>query len=211
MEDSRASKGLLSRFIDWRSLVPIANWLPKYEKKFLTYDLIAGITLASFVLPESMAYATLAGLPVEAGIYCCLAGGLFFAFFTTAKQVAVGPTSAISLMVGTTVATLSGGDLSKWIAIAELTALSVAVICVLAFIFKLSSLVSFISESILLGFKAGAALSIASTQLPQNFWRERRRNKFLRTHRNAHSAFTGNKLDHISFRNGRACPVTPRR
>src|SRR5215475_10099610 len=104
MEDSSSSNGLLSRFINWRSLLPIAAWLPKYEKKFLTFDLVAGITLASFVLPESMAYATLAGLPVQEGIYCCLAGGLLFALFTTAKQVAVGPTSAISLMVGTTIA-----------------------------------------------------------------------------------------------------------
>ena len=171
MEDapSTTAGNSASRLGNLRSLLPIFQWLPKYDKKFLTWDLIAGITLASFVLPESMAYATLAGLPVQSGIYCCLAGGLFFALFTTAKQVAVGPTSAISLMVGTTVATMSGGDLSRWISIAELTALIIFVICLLAFIFKLSSLVSFISESILLGFKAGAALSIAVTQLPKIF------------------------------------------
>lgn len=166
---SHAGRKFRIRINNPRTLIPIISWLPKYEKKFFTWDLIAGVTLASFVLPESMAYATLAGLPVAAGIYCCLAGGLLFALFTTAKHVAVGPTSAISLMVGTTVATLSGGDLSRWIAIAELTALLIAVICVLAFILKLSSLVSFISESILLGFKAGAALSIAATQLPKIF------------------------------------------
>lgn len=166
---STTSEKFFSRLHEWRSLIPIVSWLPKYEKKFFTWDLIAGVTLASFVLPESMAYATLAGLPVQAGIYCCLTGGLLFAVFTTAKQVAVGPTSAISLMVGTTVATLSGGDLSRWIAIAELTALVIAFICLFAFIFKLSSLVSFISENILLGFKAGAALSIAATQLPKIF------------------------------------------
>src|SRR5215510_5565446 len=101
------------------SYVPVVQWLPQYQKKFFRWDLIAGITLASFVLPESMAYATLAGVPTYFGIYCCLAGGLFFAFFTTAKQVAVGPTSAISLMIGTTLATLSHGDLQRWAAIAE--------------------------------------------------------------------------------------------
>src|SRR4249919_3120938 len=99
MEDtsSKEEKGWLYRLPNWRTFVPITQWLPKYEKKFLTWDIIAGVTLASFVLPESMAYATLAGLPVQAGIYCCLAGGLLFALFTTARQVAVGPTSAISL------------------------------------------------------------------------------------------------------------------
>jgi len=146
-----------------RSYIPITQWLPQYKSIFFRWDLIAGITLASFVLPESMAYATLAGVPTYFGIYCCLVGGLFFAIFTTSRHVAVGPTSSISLMIGSTVAVLSGGDLQKWIAVAELTAL------VVAFIFRLSSLVNFISDSILLGFKAGAALSIMSTQLPKFF------------------------------------------
>src|SRR5215471_6475187 len=144
---------------------PIASWLPSYRKSYLGWDMIAGVTLASFVLPESMAYATLAGVPTYFGIYCCLIGGLLFAIFTTSRHVAVGPTSAISLMIGSTVAVLSGGDPQRWTAIAELTALVVAVICFAAFVFRLSSLVNFISDSILYGFKAGAALSIMITQL----------------------------------------------
>ena len=59
--------------------LPISNWLPAYKQSFIRWDLVAGITLASFVLPESMAYATLAGVPTYFGIYCCLAGGLFYA------------------------------------------------------------------------------------------------------------------------------------
>ncbi|HLO80626.1 MAG TPA: SulP family inorganic anion transporter [Chitinophagaceae bacterium] len=150
-------------------IIPITGWLPKYPMKFLGMDMIAGLTLASFVLPESMAYASLAGVPAYFGIYCCLAGALFFAFFTTSKQVAIGPTSSISLMIGATVAVLSGGDPGRWAAIAALTALMVGVLCVIAYLFKLSSLVNFISNSILLGFKAGAALSIMTTQLPKLF------------------------------------------
>jgi sulfate permease, SulP family len=152
-----------------KSYFPISNWLPNYKKSFIRWDVIAGITLASFVLPESMAYATLAGVPTYFGIYCCVAGGLFFALFTTSRHVAVGPTSSISLMIGSTVAVLSGGDPARWAEIAELTALAVALICLIAYIFKLSSLVNFISDSILLGFKAGAALSIMATQLPKIF------------------------------------------
>jgi SulP family sulfate permease len=148
---------------------PISNWMPSYKKSFVRWDLVAGVTLASFVLPESMAYATLAGVPSYFGIYCCLAGGLLFALFTTSRQVAVGPTSSISLMVGSTIAVLSGGDPARWAQIAELTALAVAIICFIAYIFKLSSVVNFISDSILLGFKAGAALSIMATQLPKIF------------------------------------------
>ena len=148
---------------------PISVWLPAYKKSFIRWDLVAGITLASFVLPESMAYATLAGVPTYFGIYCCLAGGFFFALFTSSRQVALGPTSSISLMIGSTVAVLSGGDPARWAAIAELTALAVAIICLIAYIFRLSSVVNFISDSILLGFKAGAALSIMATQLPKIF------------------------------------------
>src|SRR5512139_227945 len=110
-------------------MAPIAGWLPKYHLKLFRPDVIAGVTLASFVLPESMAYASLAGVPAYFGIYCCLAGGLFFAFFTTSKHVAIGPTSSISLMIGSTVAVLSGGDTERWMQIAALTALMVGVIC----------------------------------------------------------------------------------
>ncbi len=150
-------------------LIPIIQWLPQYNSNWIKWDMIAGVTLASFVLPESMAYATLAGLPAHYGIYCVLVAGFFFAIFTSSKHVAVGPTSSISLMVGSTVAILSGGDPQKWIAIAGLAGLVVALLCVIAYILKLSSLVNFISDSILLGFKAGAALSIMATQLPKLF------------------------------------------
>src|SRR4029077_7887293 len=110
-----------------KTFFPISEWLPKYKRSFIRWDLVAGVTLASFVLPESMAYATLAGVPAYFGIYCCLAGGLLFALFTTSRQLAVGPTSSISLMVGSTVAVLSGGDSARWAQIAGLTALAVAV------------------------------------------------------------------------------------
>jgi high affinity sulfate transporter 1 len=130
---------------------------------------VAGITLAMFVLPESMAYASLAGLPGQYGIYCCLAAGVLFALFTNGRQVAVGPTSAISLMVGTAIATLSNGDPGRGIAIAQLTALGVFLICILAYLFKLSSLINFIGPNVLMGFKTGAAFVIAATQLPKLF------------------------------------------
>lgn len=155
--------------LDFKKHFPILQWLSGYSWIFFRYDLLAGITLASFVLPESMAYAHLAGLPSEAGIYCCIIGGLLFAFFTTSKQMAVGPTSAISLMVGTTVAVLSEGNLQQGIAIASLTAFAIFVLCLIAYFLKLSSLMSFVSENILIGFKAGAALTIISTQLPKVF------------------------------------------
>lgn len=152
-----------------KTIFRILDWLPRYKLSFLSMDLIAGITLASFVLPESLAYANLAGVPPQYGIYCIIAGGLLFAIFTSTKQVVIGPTSAISLMVGSTIALMADGDLQRWAAIASLTALVIFVLCIISYLLHLSSLVSFISESILLGFKAGAAITIISTQLPKLF------------------------------------------
>ncbi len=154
---------------DWRSLLPPVQWLPHYQVQWLKSDVIAGITLAAYAVPVSMAYAALAGLPPHHGIYCYLLGGLCYAVFGTSRQLAVGPTSAIALLVGATVAGMADGDPARWTGIASLTALVVAFLSALAWLLRLSGLVSFISETILLGFKAGAALTIAMTQLPKLF------------------------------------------
>ncbi|WP_153954460.1 SulP family inorganic anion transporter [Cupriavidus necator] len=153
----------------WRTMFPPAQWLPSYQPQWLAHDAIAGVTLAAYGIPVSLAYASLAGLPPQYGIYCYLAGGLFYALFGSSRQLAVGPTSAISMLVGVTVAGMANGDPSRWASIAALTALLISAMCVLAWLLRLSSLVNFISETILLGFKAGAALTIALTQLPKLF------------------------------------------
>ncbi|OLL31183.1 DNA repair protein [Burkholderia sp. SRS-W-2-2016] len=153
----------------WRAFFPPAQWLPGYQMQWLSADAVAGLTLAAYGIPVSLAYATLAGLPPQYGIYCYLAGGLAYALFGSSRQLAIGPTSAISMLVGVTVADMAGGDPLRFAAIAALTAILIAVMCAFAWLLRLSSLVNFISETILLGFKAGAALTIALTQLPKLF------------------------------------------
>jgi high affinity sulfate transporter 1 len=149
------------------SFLPILAWLPRYQSAWLRLDAIAGITLAAYALPVSLAYAGLAGLPPQTGLYCYLLAGLGYAVFGSSRHLAVGPTSAISLLLGVTLAGLAAGDPARQAALASLTALIVAGVFALAWLLRLSVLVSFISESILTGFKAGAALVIASTQLPK--------------------------------------------
>jgi high affinity sulfate transporter 1 len=127
------------------------------------------MTLAAYAIPVALAYATLAGLPPQYGVYCYLVAGPAYALFGSSRQLAVGPTSAISMLVGTTVAGMALGDPVRFAQIASLTALVVAAISVIAWALRLSSLVNFVSETILLGFKAGAALTIALTQLPKLF------------------------------------------
>lgn len=153
----------------WKRLFPPLQWLKSYSVKDMRSDVIAGITLAAYAIPVSMAYASLAGLPVQYGIYGYLLGGIFYAIFGTGRQLAIGPTSAISLLIGTTIATMANGDAQRWAEIASLTALVLAAFSLLAYLLRLSSIISFISESVLMGFKAGAAITIALTQVPKLF------------------------------------------
>ena len=153
----------------WRALFPPLQWLRRYQALWLRHDVVAGVTLAAYAIPVSLAYATLAGLPPQYGIYCYLVAGPAYALFGSSRQLAIGPTSAISMLVGATLLDMAAGDPQRWAAIAALCALIFATVSVLAWLLRLSSLVNFISETILLGFKAGAALTIAMTQLPKLF------------------------------------------
>jgi high affinity sulfate transporter 1 len=135
----------------------------------LAGDAIAGITLAAYAIPVSLAYAGLAGLPPQVGLYGYLLGGVGYAVFGSSRQLAIGPTSAISLMIAGTVGAMAGGDALRYGEIASLTGFAVAALCLIAWAFRLSVLVKLISDSILVGFKAGAGLTIAMTQLPSLF------------------------------------------
>ena len=153
----------------WRNTFPILRWLPEYRTPRLTHDLFAGVTLAAYAIPVGMAYAVLAGLPAQAGLYCFIASGIVYALFSSSRHLAIGPTAALSVMVASVVGTMAGGDPSRYAFFAAATAALVALLYFAAWLLKLSSFVNFISESILIGFKAGAALSIALTQLPKLF------------------------------------------
>lgn len=151
------------------SWVPGAAWLWDYRPALLRRDAVAGATLAAYAIPVSLAYASLAGVPPHYGIYCYLVAGPAYATLGSSRQMAIGPTAAIAMMVGTSVAALAPNHPERWASIAALVALLVAMISGLAAVLRLSGLVSFISETILTGFKAGAALAIGMTQLPKLF------------------------------------------
>src|SRR3984893_5195325 len=153
----------------WLRYVPAARWLADYRVEWLASDVVAGATLAAYAIPVSLAYAGLAGLPPQVGVYGYLLGGLGYALLGSSRQLAVGPTSAISLMIAGTVAAMAEGDAQRYAQIASLTAFTVAALCVFAWLLRLSALVKLISDSILVGFKAGAGLTIAMTQLPSLF------------------------------------------
>ncbi|WSH69536.1 SulP family inorganic anion transporter (plasmid) [Rhizobium ruizarguesonis] len=153
----------------WLSFLPPTQWLPHYSPSYLGSDVVAGITLAAYAIPVSLAYATLAGLQPQVGIYGYLLGGLGYALLGSSRQLAVGPTSAISLMIASSIALMAGDDALRYAQIASLAAFTVAGLALISWALRLSVLVRLISDSILVGFKTGAGLTIAMTQLPSLF------------------------------------------
>jgi high affinity sulfate transporter 1 len=150
-------------------LVPALSWLGAYDKRWLRSDLVAGVTLAAYLLPAALGDASLANLKPEAGLYACLFGGLVFWAFCGSQHTAISVTSAISLLIGASLGEIAGGDTARFGALAAGTALLVALIAFVAWLTKAGAIVNFISESVMTGFKCGVALFLASTQLPKLF------------------------------------------
>src|ERR1700760_4501936 len=112
----------LSRF------APGVGLLRTYGRALLRADLVAGLMLAAYLLPAGLGDASLAGLPPEAGIYACLFSGLVFWLFCSSRHTSITVTSAISLLVGSSLGGLAGGHAGRFIALAACTALLVALI-----------------------------------------------------------------------------------
>jgi sulfate permease, SulP family len=149
--------------------MPALSWLRSYELGWLRADVLAGVTLAAYLLPGALGNATLANLPPEAGLYACLLAGLVFWLFCSSRHTAVTVTSAISLLVGVSLGAMAGGDAARFRALAACTAITVAAIALIAWLVSAGTIVNFISESVMVGFKCGVALFLASTQLPVLF------------------------------------------
>ena len=149
--------------------IPARAWLATYDKAWFRGDLTAGITLAAYLLPSAIGDASLAGLPPQAGLYACLFGGLVFWVFCSSRHTAIAVTSAISLLMGATLGDIAGSDPMRYAALASATALIVAALGFAAYFLRAGSIVSFFSETVLVGFKCGVALFLASTQLPKLF------------------------------------------
>lgn len=160
-------------------IIPALGWLRRYEPRWLRGEVAAGVTLAAYLLPAGIGDASLARLPPEAGLYACLFSGLVFWLFCSSRHTAITVTSAISLLLGTSLGELAHGDSARFGALAACTAIMVAALAFIAWLIRAGVIVNFISETVLLGFKTGVALVLISTQLPKllgfkaahgNFW-----------------------------------------
>jgi high affinity sulfate transporter 1 len=149
--------------------IPALTWLRAYDRSWLRGDVLAGITLAAYLLPAALGDASLANLRPEAGLYACLFSGLVFWIFCGSRYTVVSVTSAISLVIGSSLGEITSGNTMRFGALAAGTALLVSLIAFVAWLAKAGVLVHFISESVMTGFKCGVALFLASTQLPKLF------------------------------------------
>jgi len=146
---------------------PMLEWLCGYQKDWLRLDVIAGLTAAAVVMPKAMAYATLAGLPVQVGLYTAFLPMLIYAMLGTSRPLSVSTTTTIAILAGAQLGQFAGGDPATLLRASATLTLLVGAILVLASVLRLGFLANFISEPVLIGFKAGIGLVIVLDQVPK--------------------------------------------
>ncbi|MCI5212711.1 MAG: SulP family inorganic anion transporter, partial [Candidatus Electrothrix sp. ATG2] len=148
-----------------KSLFPFLRWFKLVTKESLKDDLIAGLTGAVIVLPQGVAFATIAGLPPEYGLYTAMITPIIAALFGSSLHLISGPTTAISIVVFSSISHYAEAGSPEFISLA-LTLTFLAGVYQLAFgLARLGSLVNFVSHTVVIGFTAGAAILIATSQM----------------------------------------------
>ncbi len=150
-----------------RKYIPILGWLPNSQSGWLRFDLGAGLTAAAVVIPQAMAYATIAGLPIQVGLYVALVPMFIYILLGTSRPLSVSSTSALSMLTAVALLNAVGPvrDPSDYIVPAATLAFLVGVFLVAAALLRLGFLADFISRPVLTGFKAGIGVVIIVGQL----------------------------------------------
>ncbi len=164
IESSKTSRSL-------SNYIPILSWLPRYDRAWLVADIIAGLTLWGLVVPEGMAYAGIAGLPPQAGLYTLVASLLVYALFGTSRHLSVGATSATAALIASTVVALGAttGDMATYAAYAAALVLVIGVVFLVAGLARLGWVTQFLSKPVMDGFVFGLAIFVAVGQLNKLF------------------------------------------
>jgi len=145
--------------------IPALNWLVNYKSQNLTGDIIAGIIVTSVLIPQSMAYALLAGLPPQVGLYASIFPAIIYPLLGTSQVLAVGPAAVDSLMVAAAIAKLAPQGSSEYLVLAIALAFLVGIIEIGMGVLRMGFLVNFLSRSVISGFISGAALVISFSQV----------------------------------------------
>ena len=150
-------------------LVPISSELGDYDRAWLSGDLAAAITIWAIVVPESMAYASVAGMPPETGLYAATIPLLAYALFGSSRRITVGPSAAIAALSFATVAPFVAAGTDEFVGLTILLAVVTGILLILAGMARLGVIADFLSEPVLKGFVVGVALTIALGQLGKLF------------------------------------------
>ena len=154
------SSAALGRFL------PIVDWLPQYDRRWLRGDIAAGIAVTALIVPKDLGYAGIAGVPLENGLYAAAAGAIIYALFCTSRQISTGPSSSLAAVAGSAVlvSDLSGGSAAELVA--AITLVTGALFLLLA-LFRMGWIAQFLSKAVVTGFLAGAAVDVVIGELPK--------------------------------------------
>jgi high affinity sulfate transporter 1 len=146
--------------------VPVVGWLPRYDRRFLRGDVIAGIAVTALIVPKNLGYAGIAGVPLQNGLYAAAAGAIIYALFCTSRHISTGPSSSLAAVAGGAVLlTKLGGDQAAEL-VAAIT-LATGLLFVLFAVFRLGWIAQFLSKAVITGFLAGAAVDVVIGELPK--------------------------------------------
>ncbi len=158
--NEQASKnGGIARFL------PIASLLSNYNRAWLRNDLIAGLSVWALMVPTSLGYATISGVPVQYGLYAAAVGLIAFALFTTSKQVTQGPSSSTAAVLGAAVLAVASAGSDEAIIVAASIVLVAGLLYIVMYLLKMGWISEFLSSSVLTGFTFGVAINVAVGEL----------------------------------------------
>ncbi len=168
---------IVSRYLGWISFL---GWMHELKSRAVwRADVLAGVTVALVLVPQAMAYAQLANLPPQVGLYAATLPVILAALFGSSRQLATGPVAITSIMVGSVLAAHAGGDVKLAITLAAILAIMTGIIRITMSIFRLGVLVNFISHPVMVGFTNAAAIMIALSQIDKIFGIPRGQSEFF--------------------------------
>ena len=161
-------------------MLPVVEWLPRYERRWLRGDVAAGVAVTALIVPKNLGYAGIAGVPLQNGLYAAAAGGILYALFCTSRHISTGPSSSLAAVAGGAVVVtgLAGEQAAQLVAA---IALATGLLFLLLALLRMGWIASFLSKAVVTGFLAGAAVDVVIGELPKltgtsadgdNAWRE---------------------------------------
>ncbi len=149
--------------------VPLIGWITTYQRAWLRDDLVSGVVVGAIMIPVAMAYAQMAGVPPEGGLYSAIIGMALYAVFATSRHLKVTTSSTMSIMSIAVVAPLVANGFGTYIALSSALAITVGIIMIVLSFMKLGFISDFLAKSVMTGYVFGVALLIAISQLPKVF------------------------------------------